>query len=117
MNPKGFDTESSYRAKIKEAFDQIEQAFDSVDPDLVECSVQFGALTLVFAGNQKCILSAQPSVGQLWMALASQGRAIHFDFDHPQGVWRDDKSEGIELYSYLEKFLKEKTGLAISIAP
>jgi CyaY protein len=113
MNPKGFESEAAYRAKIKESFDRIGRAFDSVDPDVVECSVQFGALTLLFNKGKKCILSAQPSVGQLWMALASQGKAYHFDFDAASGLWRDDKGEGIELISFLENFLNEMTGLKI----
>jgi len=113
MNFKGFESEAAYRAKIKESFDRIERAFEMVDPDLVECSVQFGALTLVFSKGQKCILSAQPSVNQLWMALASHGKAYHFDFDSELKVWRDDKGEGIELFSYLEKFLEEMTDLKV----
>lgn len=114
MNSKGFESEATYRAKIKESFDRIERAFEMIDPDLVECSVQFGALTLVFSKGQKCILSAQPSVRQLWMALASHGKAYHFDYDSGAGVWRDDKGEGLELFSYLEKLLKEMTDLNFS---
>ncbi len=115
MNPKGFESEAAYRAKIKESFDRIERAFDSVDPDVVECSVQFGALTLLFPPGKKCILSAQPSVGQLWMALASQGKAYHFDYDPAVGLWRDDKGEGVELLSFLEKFINDQSGLKIRL--
>jgi len=113
MNSKGFESEAAYRAKIKESFDRIDRAFESIDPDIVECSVQFGALTLLFPPGKKCILSAQPSVEQLWMALASQGKAYHFDFDPTTGLWHDDKGEGIELIAFLENFLNEMTGLTI----
>ena len=110
MTLKVFTDEAHYRAVMKQTLDRVEKAFDSVDPDLVECSVQFGALTLLFPNRTKCILSAQPSVGQLWMALASRGVAFHFNFDPVRKVWLDDKGGGHELLSYLARFLKEMTG-------
>lgn len=110
---KGFENEAQYRAMMKETLDRVEDAFEDVDPDLVECSVQFGALTLVFAKGQKCILSSQPSVRQLWMAVASRGIAFHFDYDPATKSWKDDKGGKIELLAYLSQFLKEMTGLEI----
>jgi iron donor protein CyaY len=105
-----FTDEAHFRDVMKRTLDRVEKSFDNVDPDLVECSLQFGALTLQFSDGQKCILSAQPSVSQLWMAVASRGIALHFNYDHTQGVWMDDKGHSIELFQYLEKFLTEKSG-------
>lgn len=109
-----FRDEAQYRSVIKKTLDRVEKAFDDVDPDVAECSVQFGALTIVLPGGRKCILSAQPSVEQLWMALASKGIAYHFDYDHEIGEWRDDRGEGIEPLTFLRNFLKEATGLELT---
>lgn len=91
--------------------ERVERAFENVDPDVAECSVQFGALSIVFPNGSKCILSSQPSVQQLWMAVAAKGIAYHFDYDAATGRWRDDKGQGIEPLSFLEKFLKETVDL------
>jgi CyaY protein len=113
MSIKNFKDEAEYRAVMKTTLDRVEKAFDDVDPDVAECSVQFGALTIQFPDGSRCILSSQPSVGQLWMAIAAKGVAYHFDYDPGKGEWRDDKGEGIEVLSCLERFLKEHSGLSI----
>ena len=106
-------TESEFRALAKTAYDRVEDQFDDVDPDLVECEVSQGALTLILADGAKWVLSQQPPVRQLWLAVASKGRAFHFDYDAGQQHWMDDKGEGIELMAYLEQVLNEETGLKI----
>jgi iron donor protein CyaY len=68
-------------------------------------------LTITFGDRSRCILSAQPSVRQLWLALASEGTAYHFEFDRGSAAWRDDKGRDIELHSFLKQYLKKKTGL------
>jgi iron donor protein CyaY len=106
-----FTDEAQYRSVMKSTLDRVERAFDDVDPDVAECNVQFGALSIVFPNGQKLILSSQPSVQQLWMAVASKGIAYHFNFDRPSGEWLDDKGMGIEPLTFLVKFLKESVGL------
>lgn len=113
MSLKGFRDEAHYRSVMKETLDRIEKAFDEVDPDVAECTVQFGALTIQFPSGARCILSSQPSVAQLWMAVAAKGLAFHFDYDLLKGAWFDDKGEGIEALSYLQKFLFESVNLKI----
>ena len=100
---------------MKETLDRVESAFDRIDPDLAECNVQFGALTILFPNGSRCILSSQPSVGQLWMAVAAKGIAFHFDYDPAARVWRDDKGQGIELFAHLRTFLQESTGLNVPL--
>lgn len=100
---------------MKETLDRVEKAFDNVDPDIAECTVQFGALTIQFPSGARCILSSQPSVGQLWMAIAAKGLAYHFNYDHERKMWIDDKGEGIEAFSFLERFLFEAVKLKIQI--
>src|SRR4051812_7378971 len=107
--------ETDYRKKIQELFDLIERAFDPVDPDLAECEQTLGSLVITLAEGSKCILSAQPSVRQLWLALASRGTAYHFNFDEASGQWIDDKGQKIELVSFLKRFLKESTGIELQI--
>jgi CyaY protein len=109
-----FKDEAEYRSVMKSTLDRVERAFNDVDPDVAECLVQFGALSIIFPNGSKCILSSQPSVQQLWMAVASRGIAYHFDYDAKAGEWRDDKGEGIEPLAYLRKFLKESVGLEMS---
>jgi iron-sulfur cluster assembly protein CyaY len=100
-------SESDFRRLAKTAYDRIESRFDDVDPDEVECEVAQGALTLTMADGARWVLSQQPPVRQLWLAVASKGRAYHFDYDTASGRWLDDKGEGVELLSYLQGLLAE----------
>lgn len=103
--------ETEFRAQVQEIYARIEKSLDSVDPDLAECEIALGSLTISFPDRSRCILSVQPSVRQIWLAVAARGVAHHFNFDQGRGLWRDDKGQGIELLSFLEEFLREKTGL------
>jgi iron donor protein CyaY len=107
--------ENEYRAQIQKFLDRIEAALADVDPDLVECEQAMGAMTLLFSGRFKCILSAQPSRSQLWVAMAAKGTAYHFDFNEVSQNWVDDKGKGIEAVELIEGFLKEYTKLDIRI--
>lgn len=102
--------ESHYRKQVQATLDRVEKAFDDVDPDLAECSQSLGALTIQFPKGARCILSVQPSVRQLWLAVAARGTAFHFNWDASANAWKDDKGKGIELLSYLSTYLKEETG-------
>lgn len=106
-------SESEFRQLAKAAYDRIEAQFDQVDPDVVECEVAQGALTLTLADGARWVLSQQPPVRQLWLAVASKGRAWHFDYDPASGRWLDDKGEGVKLMTYLQQLLAEVAGLEI----
>ena len=105
--------ESAYRKRIQETFDRIERAFENVDPDRAECEQSHGSMTITFEDESRCILSAQPSVRQLWLAIASRGTAVHFVLDAESGLWKDDKGKGLELLALLGGYLKEKAGLSV----
>jgi len=113
-------SETEFRAKIQSTFDQIEKPFERVDPDVAECEQSLGSMTITLSDRSRCILSAQPSVRQLWLALAARGTAVHFNFQgshtsgHTNGQWIDDKGKGIELLSFLQAYLKDTTGVSIS---
>ena len=103
--------ETDFRKKIEDTFKRIERPFDAVDPDMAECEMSMGSMTITLSDGSRCILSTQPSVKQLWLALAAKGTAYHFNYDLARGAWLDDKGRGVELVSFLETYLKEATGL------
>ena len=107
--------EAQYRKRVEEVFSRVEKGLRDVDPDLVECELAQGTLTLTFANRTRCILSTQPSVEQIWLALASRGTAYHFSYDAERNSWWDDKGKGVEIISFLVQYLKEMTGLSLSL--
>ncbi len=102
---------------MQSTLDGIEKVFTDadVDPDLAECVQSLGSMTVTFSDQSRCILSAQPSVRQLWLALASKGIAHHFNWDSASQKWMDDKGKGIELLSYLENVFQESAGLKLKL--
>lgn len=105
--------EVEFRKKIQETFDRIERALVDEDPDQVECENSHGSLTLRVSDGSRCILSAQPSVRQLWLALAARGTAHHFGYEPLSGTWTDDKGQGLEVLTLIEKYIVESTGRKI----
>ena len=102
-----------YRREINEVFQGIVRAFDSVDPDVAEAELSQGTLTILI-GGKKTILSPQPPLKQIWLAVASEGIAVHFARDE-SGHWMDDKGKGLELYAFTESVLKKLTGQVIKL--
>lgn len=105
--------ESEFRRVLQSTLECVEKAFEDVDPDRAECEQSHGALTIQLSDGSRCILSAQPSVRQLWLALAAKGVAFHFNWDAAADQWVDDKGKGIELLSYLREYLREATGVEL----
>jgi len=108
-------SEPEYRGKLHAVYDRVMKALDAVDPDRCEADLAQGALTIKLANGSKWVLSGQPPVRQLWLAVASRGRAFHFDYDASADAWRDDKGEGLEVTSLLEKLLREDAGVQVKI--
>ena len=106
-------SESELRAHAKQIYGRISAAFDEVDPDEAECEESLGSLSIELPDGAKWILSVQPPVRQMWLAVASIGRAFHFNYDSASQSWRDDKDPAIELLSYLEGLLKDVAGLTL----
>lgn len=103
--------EAKYREQIQNIYNTIEKAFDNVDPDVAECEQAAGAMTIKLSSGDTCVLSAQPSVKQLWLAVTSRAAAHHFNFDQSSGRWLDDKNQGIELIKFLRSYFKETINL------
>jgi len=108
-------TDPEYRAKLQQVYDRVLRALDDVDPDVCEADLAQGALTIRLANGARWVLSGQPPVRQLWLAVASRGRAFHFDYDAGTQSWRDDKGEGLEVVSFLEQLLREDAGLDVRL--
>jgi iron donor protein CyaY len=104
--------EKIYRQLVDQAFHQIDAAFERVDPDLAECTVSQGTLTILYHGKLRFILSPQTPVRQIWAAFKDQ--AWHFDRD-PQGRWLDDRGRNIELYALIERTTQDTTAQPITI--
>ncbi len=102
-------SEPEFRKIMHQTLDQMVQALDAMDPDCVEVELAMGALTLTFADRSRCIVSGQPSVRQLWLAIAAQGKAYHFNWDVQTQSWRDDKQSELEFFSCMKDFLKTKS--------
>jgi len=108
-------TEVEFRELARAAYNRIEAQFEDVDPDLVECTVAQGALTFTLSTGARWVLSQQPPVRQLWLAVASLGKAYHFNYDMQRRVWLDDKGEGLELMALLTRLLKDHGGISVRL--
>ncbi|NCN42622.1 iron donor protein CyaY [bacterium] len=98
--------EKTYRLLVKQAYQKVEDAFEAIDPDVAEVEPGQGTLSIL-SSKGKIILSTQPSVRQLWLAVAAKGVAIHFNWDEAGKRWVDDKQGDKELYSFLETTLRD----------
>jgi CyaY protein len=106
--------EKTYRQRLDDVFARIDAAFADADPDLVECTVSQGTLTLTFTGGHRFIVSPQTPVRQVWVAF--RDRAWHMDLDPGDGQWRDDRGQNVELFALVEKTTREVAGVGIEIA-
>jgi iron donor protein CyaY len=104
--------EKIYRQLVDDAFHRIDAAFEPVDPDLAECTVSQGTLTILYQGKLRFILSPQTPVRQIWAAFKDQ--AWHFDRDD-KGRWLDDRGRGIDLYELVERTTRETVGETVRV--
>ena len=107
--------EKEYRNQVSRLYKKLETAFDNIDPDIVEYEYSQGSVIMHFADSAKCILSTQPSVSQVWVAAASKGVALHFNYESTSDSWLDDKGRGIELTQFLRNLILETTGIELKI--
>jgi CyaY protein len=107
--------EKAYRSLVADAFNRIEKAFENVDPDSAECENASGAISITLSDRSKIVVSPQPHVRQIWLAVASQGKAYHFDFDSDSNQWIDDKTHSLELFGQIGQAVKKATGISVEI--
>jgi CyaY protein len=105
--------EKAYRMLVDETFSHIDAAFEPVDPDLAECSISQGALTILFPDGMRAIVSPQPPVRQMWLAFRDRG--YHFNWDAVHGKWIDDKEAARDLYGTIREIIYAKTSQALPL--
>jgi CyaY protein len=106
-------SESRFRALAAEVFRRVLAGFEPVDPDVAEAEESLGTLTIRLADGTKWILSVQPPARQMWLAVASLGRAFHYRYEDADGTWRDSKDPRLELLSHLAGLLREVAGIEV----
>ena len=105
--------ESRYQELTHAAFRRLETAFVDVDPDLVEAYFEGDVLTLAFTGGSRCVINTQRPTRQIWVAAQSKG--YHFDWDPQSQSWRDDRGGSVELFTLIERIVRETAGIDVKI--
>jgi CyaY protein len=107
--------EKDYRRQVSAIFERILKKIDPLDPDVIEAENVQGAVSITIQRRIKVVVSPQPPVRQIWLAIAAKGIAFHFDFDRMKKCWMDDKGTGVELISRLEAELSQLSGVSVSL--
>lgn len=105
--------EKRYRALLDDAYARIDRAFEPVDPDVAEVQLEQGTLAVLYAGGVRLLVTPQPPLRQIWVAF--RDRAWHFVHDTATGTWKDDRGQGVELFSLVERLTRETGGVEIRI--
>jgi CyaY protein len=106
--------ETTYQKLADDVFGAIGDAFQDVDPEVVDCEAAGDVVTLTLRGAGKCIINTQRPARQIW--LAANARAWHFSWDEASSRWLDDKGRGEELYATIARIVKQATGADIVFA-
>src|ERR1700747_751153 len=103
--------ESTYQELADLAFRTIGDAFENVDPEVVDFESAGDVLTFTFRGGKKCVLNTQRPARQIW--LAASARAWPFSWDERMGRWMDDRGRGDELLATIARIVKDEAGAVI----
>jgi CyaY protein len=106
--------EPTYQKLADATFRAIGDAFEDVDPELVDCDSAGDVVTLTLRGKTKCIVNTQRPTRQIW--LAARARAWHFSWDESKRQWLDDKGRGDELYATIAGIVKDAAGVDVRFA-
>jgi CyaY protein len=106
--------ESSYQKLVDAAYRRIADAFEDVDPDVVDCEIAGDVVTIGFAGGARCIVNTQRPTRQIW--LAANARAWHFSWDAGKSAWLDDKGRGDELFATIARVVRDASGVELRSA-
>lgn len=105
--------QESYHSLVASVFQRLLAAVDRADPDQLEAESTGEMVTLTTGGGEKLVVNTQGATRQLW--VAGGGRGVHFSYQPAEGKWRDDRGEGLELFSWLNRCLKA-AGVEIDLA-
>jgi CyaY protein len=103
--------ERTFQKLADETFRAIGDAFEEVDPEIVDCEFAGDVVTLTMRGGEKCVVNTQRPARQIW--LAAHARAWHFSWDEAGRRWLDDKGRGDELYATIARVVKQATGTEV----
>jgi CyaY protein len=106
--------EATYQRLADEALHAIVDAFEDVDPELVDCDSVGDVVTLTLSGGRRCIVNTQRPTRQIW--LAANSRAWHFSWDEAGRRWLDDKGRGDDLFGTIARIVKEAAGVEVAFA-
>jgi CyaY protein len=106
--------ERTYQELADETFRVIGDAFEDVDPELVDCESAGDVVTLTMRGGHKCVVNTQRPARQIW--LAANARGYHFSWDEAGRRWVDDKGRGDELYATIAQVVQQTTGVTVNFA-
>lgn len=104
--------EQRYQHLADAAYRRIGDAFEDIDPEVVDCEIAGDVVTLTFKGNKRAIVNTQRPTRQIW--LAAGARAWHFTYDEKNDRWMDDKGQGNELFATIALIVKEMGGVSVS---
>lgn len=100
--------EQTYLKLADATFHRIEDMFEEVDAEDVDCERAGDVLSLTFKNGTKCIINTQRPTRQIW--LAAGVRAWHFVRDDA-GRWVDEKDPSRELLATVSSVVKEQAGI------
>ena len=90
--------------KTEEIYQRIFDAFEEIDPDIVEAEIQLDNITISFENGTRFVLNRQAATSQIWLATKKKG--YHFDFDPDKNAWISDRDGG-ELFEILSQSISE----------
>src|SRR5688572_26535543 len=99
--------ESTYRRLVDDTLHHIDDAFAEIDPVPAETTSSQAALTILFPGGLRAIVSPQPPARQMWLAFRDRG--YHFDWDPEGKRWIEDRGEARDLYAIIEEITRATT--------
>jgi CyaY protein len=103
--------ERTYQTLADEALRSIGDAFEEVDPEIVDFEFAGDVVTLTLRGGEKCVVNTQRPARQIW--LAAESRAWHFSWDEARKRWMDDRGRGDELFGTIARVVQRATGLVL----
>ena len=104
--------DSTYSRLVTDTFGALLDAFEEVDPDLVDVISAGDVLTLTYADKSSCVVNTQRPTQQIW--LAGRRQAWHFSYDDAKAQWLDDKGRGDELFATLARLTHEVAGVRLA---
>ncbi len=102
--------EQAYLKLADATFKRIEDMFEDVDADDVDCERSGDVLTLTFKNGKKCIVNTQRPTRQIWVAAGVSA----WHFLRAEDRWVDEKDPSRELIATIARVVKEQSGIDVA---